>query len=166
MWMTGYDEDEIAAFASIPVEDVKKDLMYVNTRLPVRQIIQHNNDRMRIMIQRQESEKFRKLMHDTLEVPAVAMFTSGISPAGIMKEFREATGMVQKAEPLLQINTQVNNTSNSHSASSITSAEDVIRRVLGEINQNTLAQTQSDDSETVDAEVVGSEEDRIPDEDD
>ena len=155
MWMTGYTEDEIASFASLDVEEVKKDLMYVNTRMSTRQIIQHNNDRERIILQRQNSEDFRKLMKEALQISATQYLDNGMTPAGVLKEYREATGMVQKAEPLIQVNTQVNNTGGT-AGGAITSAEDVIRRVLGELNnaapqeveyiQDAEEATESDDS--------------------
>jgi DNA-binding CsgD family transcriptional regulator len=168
MWMTGYTEDEISLFMGISVDEVKKDLMYVNTRLSTNQIIKHNNDRTRILLQRNESEAFREMMKDSLSQSVEKMINVGLSPASILKEFREATGMVQKAEPLLQINTQVNTTRSV--GGGVTSAEDIIRRVLNEINQETLDPVDSSelhlvDPPVIDAEVVDSEEYHIPDPD-
>lgn len=168
MWMTGYTEDEIAEFISLDVSEVKKDLMYVNTKLTARQIIAHNNDRNRILLQRKDSESFRKMMSDSLSAPVEALLAAGLSPASILKEFREATGMVQKAEPLLQINTQINNSP--APSGGLTSAEDIIRRVLGQINQgssSTRSEPESNDpGEPIDAEVVEQDpEDQIPDDD-
>ena len=159
-WMTGYTEDEIASFTGLDIEEVKKDLMYVNTRLSTRQIIHHNNERQRILLQRQNSEDFRRLMSESLQTPAHIMIENGMSPATILKEFREATGLVQKAEPLIQVNTQVNNAA--PSTGSITSAEDVIRRVLNQISQ----ETPPVEAEIVDAEVERSDEDHVPDSED
>jgi K+-sensing histidine kinase KdpD len=168
MWMSGYTEDEVADFTQIDVAEVKKDLMYVNTKLTTRQIIAHNNDRSRIMLQRNESENFRNMMRDALGVDVRTLLAAGVSPAGILKEFREATGMVQKAEPLLQINTQINQASTT--TGGITSAEDVIRRVLNQINQDTPP---PEESEVIDAEIVDPEEspgdpdtDHVPEPDD
>jgi hypothetical protein len=170
IWMSGYTEDEVAEFLSLDVSEVKRDLMYVNHRLTTRQVISHNNDRNRIMLQRSESEAFRQMMKDSLSVPVAALLAAGISPAGILKEFREATGMVQKAEPLLQINTQVNNQTTT--SGGVTSAEDVIRRVLSQINQETPPLADMDSA--IEAEVVDPEDqpssnddtDRVPEEDD
>ena len=167
MWMSGATEDEIALFIDLPIDEVKKDLMYVNTRLSVREIINHNNNRDRILLQRQNSESFRELMKSTLSTPAAAFLAAGLTPAGILKEYREATGMVQKAEPLLQINTQINNQPSS-SGGQIQSAEDVIRRVLNQINSDD--QQAQGSQEIIDAEVcdqdavdsVGDEKDRTP----
>ena len=41
-------------------------------------------------------------MHESLSTPASALLAADISPAGILKEFCEATGVVQKAEPLAE----------------------------------------------------------------
>jgi len=155
-WMTGYTEDEIASFTGLDIEEVKKDLMYVNTRLSTRQIIHHNNERQRILLQRHNSEDFRRLMSESLQTPAHIMIENGMSPATILKEFREATGLVQKAEPLIQVNTAAPATG------SITSAEDVIRRVLNQISQ----ETPPVEAEIVDAEVERSDEDHVPDSED
>jgi hypothetical protein len=168
MWMTGYTEDEISDFMSLDATEVKKDLMYVNTKLSVRQIISHNNDRERIILQRKNSESFRELMRQSLETPAAVLLAAGISPAGILKEYREATGMVQKAEPLLQINTQINQGASTPNGG-IQSAEDVIRRVLNQINS-----ADQENPVEIDAEVVdpggqpnpGDETDLIPGDDD
>jgi hypothetical protein len=160
MWMTGYTEDEISAFMGLSIEETQKDLMYVNTRLSTRQIIHHNNERQRIMLQRQNSEDFRRLMSESLQTPARVLIDAGLSPAGILKEYRESTGMVQKAEPLIQVNTQINNAA---PTGGVTSAEDVIRRVLSQINQepSPLA-SQPEEPEIIDAEVEQISEDSVP----
>lgn len=150
-FMTGYTEDEIALFMGMDVSEVQKDLMYVNTKLSVRQIIQHNNDRSRILLQRENSLNFQNLMKDSLSTSAETLIAAGLSPASILKEYREATGMVQKAEPLLQINTQINNQPTA-SSGGIQSTEDVIRRVLNQINQSV-----PESPEIIDAEVSDQE---------
>jgi hypothetical protein len=127
-WLSGYSEEEVANFFGIQPRDVELDVQHVHGILPTRTVISHNNDRARLLVQRQQSEEFRRLMGEALKTPATDYLNAGISPAGILKEYREATGMVQKAEPLLQINTQIN--SNAGSGQAITSAEDAIRRVL------------------------------------
>jgi hypothetical protein len=128
-WLAGYSEEEVADFFGIQPRDVELDIQHVHGILPTRTVIAHNNDRSRLLVQRQQSEEFRRLMHESLSTPASALLAAGISPAGILKEFREATGMVQKAEPLVQVNTQVNNAGGTMGGG-ITSAEDAIRRVL------------------------------------
>ena len=151
LYMTGYTEDEISVFTGLDIVEVKKDLMYVNTKLSVRQIIQHNNDRARILLQRENSLNFQNLMKDSLSTPAAALIAAGLSPASVLKEYREATGMVQKAEPLLQINTQINNQPTA-SSGGIQSTEDVIRRVLNQINQSVPASPEIIDAEVSDQE--------------
>ena len=166
MFITGYCENEIADFLSIDVLEVNRDLMYVNTRLSPRQIISHNNERARIILQRQNSEDFRRLMAESLRTPALSLLAAGISPAGILKEYREATGMVQKAEPLLQINTQINNSQ--AATTGIQSAEDVIRRVLDQINQDAPENQEPIDVEAEDLEgqpEPDSDKGQIPDDD-
>jgi len=168
-WMSGFTEDEIASFHNLKPDEVKKDLMYVQTRLPVRSIISHHNDRNRILVQREKSQDFRKLLGDTLKMGAEAILAAGVSPAGILKEFREATGMVQRAEPLIQVNTQQNfGSASPTNGRGINSTEDVIRKVLDRINHNALASN----APVQEAEIVsdaepqeGDQEDQVPDED-
>ena len=165
LYMTGYTEDEISVFTGLDIVEVKKDLMYVNTKLSVRQIIQHNNDRARILLQRENSLNFQNLMKDSLSTPAAALIAAGLSPASVLKEYREATGMVQKAEPLLQINTQINNQPTA-SSGGIQSTEDVIRRVLNQINQavpESPAIIDVEDSDQEDLENTDYDTDRTPD---
>jgi hypothetical protein len=125
-WLAGYSEEEVADFFGIQPRDVELDVQHIHGILPTRTVISHNNDRGRLLVQRQQSEEFRRLMGEALKTSATDYLSAGVSPAGILKEFREATGMVQKAEPLVQVNTQIN-TGNIHG---ITSAEDAIRKVL------------------------------------
>jgi hypothetical protein len=128
-WLAGYSEEEVAEFFGIQPRDVELDVQHIHGILPTRTVIAHNNDRSRILVQRQQSEEFRRLMGEALKTSANDYLNAGISPAGILKEFREAVGQVQKAEPLVQVNTQIN-TGNGYG---ITSAEDVIRLVLARI---------------------------------
>jgi hypothetical protein len=124
--LAGYTEEEVAKFFGIEPRDVELDVQHIHGVLATRTVIAHNNDRSRLLVQRQQSEEFRRLMGEALKTSATDYLNSGISPAGILKEFREATGMVQKAEPMVQVNTQIN-TGNTQG---ITSVEDLIRRVL------------------------------------
>ena len=127
-WMAGYAEEEIARFFGIELQEVLRDIQHIHQVLPTRTVIAHLNDRNRILIQRAEQEQYRRLLADALATPVDNYLQAGVSPVGPMKEFREATGMVSKPEPLIQINTQINSTSgNNHG---IRSAEEAIRRVL------------------------------------
>ena len=104
-------------------------------------------------------------MKDSLSTPAAALIAAGLSPASVLKEYREATGMVQKAEPLLQINTQINNQPTA-SSGGIQSTEDVIRRVLNQINQavpESPAIIDVEDSDQEDLENTDYDTDRTPD---
>jgi hypothetical protein len=159
MWMSGATEDEIAQFYSLTVEEVKQDLLYVKSRIPIRQIISHNNDRTRILVQREQSESFRKLIGDSLAIPAQSFLVAGISPTGVLKEYRESVGMVQKAEPLIQVNTQQNFLGGGPSGKNgVFSAEDVIRKVLDRINQN---ENPPEEDSVIEAQIV-TEDDQIP----
>ena len=130
-WLAGYSEEEVADFFGIEPRDVELDVQHVHGILPTRTVIAHNNDRSRLLVQRQQSEEFRRLMGEALKTPATDYLSAGISPAGILKEYREAVGQVQKAEPLVQFNTQQNFLGSGPAARlGITSAEDVIRMIL------------------------------------
>jgi hypothetical protein len=155
VWMSGYTEEEIGIFYDLPPLEVQKDIMHVQSGQPVRTIIQHNNDRNRILVQRQQSEDFRKLLQETLKIDARSFLVAGISPAGILKEFREATGMIAKAEPMIAIQQNFGNPS-AGSGSGIRSAEDLIRLVL---------RNMEDDSQLIEAETLEPEE-QIRDEED
>jgi hypothetical protein len=165
-YISGFTEDEIASFHGLDIEEVKKDIMYTQTRIPVKQIISQNNDRNRILVQREQSESFRRLIGESLALPAQSFLTAGVSPTGVLKEFREATGMIAKAEPLIQVNTQQNFLGGGASGQNgISSAEDVIRKVLDQINQNDLQdEPPPPEEEVLEAELVSSEE-RVPGED-
>ena len=130
-WMAGYAEEEIARFFGIELQEVLRDIQHIHQVLPTRTVIAHLNDRNRILIQRAEQEQYRRLLADALATPVDNYLQAGVSPVGPMKEFREATGMVSKAEPLLQINAQQNIIGGTpENGSGIRSAEDAIRRVL------------------------------------
>lgn len=161
-FISGFTEEEIATFHSLDLEEVNRDLMYVQTRIPVRQIISQNNDRTRILVQREHSENFRRLIGESLALPAGEFLKAGVSPTGVLKEFRETTGLVQKAEPLIQVNTQQNFLGGGASGQNgISSAEDVIRKVLDRINQN---ENPPEEERVIEAQIV-TEEDRISEDD-
>jgi hypothetical protein len=163
-WMSGATEDECSQYFGITLEDVNNDLLHVKIALPVRLIISYNNDRNRILIQRQSSEDYRKLISDSLKTPAATYLAAGVSPAGIGREFREATGLVQKAEPLINVQT-INAGNQTTSKSPIQSAEDIVRLVLGQINeQETPTPPTKEEEGVIDAEFV--DEDKVPEEDD
>lgn len=148
-WVAGYSEEEIADFFGIQPRDVELDVQHISGILPTRTVIAHNNDRSRLLVQRQQSEEFRRLMGEALKTPANDYLSAGISPAGILKEFREAVGQVQKAEPLVQVNTQQNFVGSGPAGSlRISSAEDVIRLVLAkQAEQESKAESVTSDKE-------------------
>jgi hypothetical protein len=95
-WMSGIPEEEIATFFKIERVDVLRDIQHVQQTLPVRTVISHLHDRNRILILRAEGEKYQELLHQSLDTPALEFLRNGVSPTGVLKEFREATGMVEK----------------------------------------------------------------------
>jgi len=133
-WLCGYAESEIADFFGIDVEDVLRDVQHVHQVLPVRTVIAQLNDRNRLLIQRAEAAKYRKLLADSLETPVKAFLEAGVSPVGPLREYREAVGQIAKAEPLVAIQ-QNFNASSSGVGGGIRSAEDLIRAVLRGMEQ-------------------------------
>lgn len=136
-WRSGYTEEEISDFMELDIDEIRKDLQHINVTLPVRRIIQDNNDRSRIMLQRQEQINYNKLLGEALQTDSAAYLQAGISPAGILKEFREAVGLTQKPQPLIQVNTQQNYLGEeTHTGAGVRSAEDAIRKVLAEMERD------------------------------
>lgn len=132
-YLSGFAEDEIAYFFKISETEVKLDLQYVQSGMSPRAIIAHNNDRARILVQREQSDKYRRLLKDSLAKPVDEWLASGISPVGVMKEYRESVGMVQRPEGMsINFNRQTNNTANvfSGNGTPIRGVEDIIRGIL------------------------------------
>jgi hypothetical protein len=96
MFVGGYSEEEVAVYFEVPVNIVERAIQHTRSCLSGRTIIAHNNDRLRILVQRSESEKYRKLLGDALSINAEDFLKAGIAPAGTLKEFREAVGMTEK----------------------------------------------------------------------
>lgn len=134
-WLTGFVEEEISQHMGISVEEVKMDIRAIQLTLPARVLIVHNNDRNRLLVQREESERYREMLRASLTTPVATLLNCGISPAGIMREFREATGQI--ADKGITVNAQTNffpsrsgSEGDSQMGSGITSAEDLIRKVV------------------------------------
>lgn len=95
-YCVGYDIDEIAAFFGVSELDIQRDLQHVRSNLSPRQVIAINNDRARIKLQREDTDRYGKIMSESLGISAMKYIEKGMSPAGPMKEFREAVGMTEK----------------------------------------------------------------------
>jgi len=164
-WMSGFTEDEIAAFHKITPAEVTQDIMVIVESIPIRTIIAHNNDRSRIIMQREQSADFRKLMGDALKMTAKSYIDSGMSPAATLKEFREAVGMTEKPGAFLSLQQNFIQGGNGGAGNGApASAEDVIRRVLKRIAEQSPPPTLD---EPIDVETDFTEtEDSIPDDDD
>jgi hypothetical protein len=125
-WMSGFGEDEIARFFEIEIEEVLRDVQHVHQILPVRTVIAHLNDRNRILIQRAEGERYRRLLSESLSTPVEDYLQAGVSPVGALKEYREAAGMVEKPGTFSVSVAQSITIADGRP----TSAEDVIRKIV------------------------------------
>ena len=144
-YITGYTEEEIADFlteAGIKCEtrDVERDIQHIQSLLPTRTVIAHENDRNRLLIQRNQGKQYRALLKEALAIKAKDYVESGLSPAGPLKEFREAVGMTERPGGInLQVNQQNVNVGSSQTASGINSSEDLLRSVMAKMRENQAA---------------------------
>lgn len=131
-WMSGIAEEEIASFFRIELADVLRDVQHVQQTLPVRTVISHLHDRNRVLILRAEGQKYQDLLRQSLETPAAEYLRNGVSPTGVLKEFREATGMVEKPGSLISVtrNTAVIGSGTGACGTGIRSYEDLLRSIL------------------------------------
>jgi hypothetical protein len=129
-WMAVYSEEEIADFFGIELEEVLRDIQHIHQVLPTRTVIAHLNARNRILIQRAEQARYRQLLSEALATLVEDYLQAGVSPTGPLKEYREATGMTSKPEPLIQVNPQDNYVGGTPIGDNPRSAADAIRRVL------------------------------------
>jgi hypothetical protein len=132
-WMVGFAECEIAAFFGITEADVRVDLQWIQGQMSPRQLSAQSNDRTRLQIQREQSAEYNRLLKESLTVGAKEWLLNGLSPAGILKEYREAVGLTEKPGGIAISFTK--NTANfggggTNAAGGIRSAEDMIRRVI------------------------------------
>ena len=148
IYISGYTQEEIAKFLGCSLEDVEADITHMHSVVNTPTIIRHENDRNRILIQRTEGERYRKMLAQTLSIPAEQYLAAGITPVGPMKEFREAVGMVVKPDAVgVHVSqTQVNV---SGGGSTISSSEDLLRSVMAKLKTN-----YDSSQEPIDVEVV------------
>jgi hypothetical protein len=95
-WMAGYDELEISALLDLSEIDVTRDLAYLRTKMNPRQQIAMNNDRQRILIQKQEAANYSAMLKGGLTKGVDAWLAAGLSPVPVMKEYRQAVGLEEK----------------------------------------------------------------------
>ena len=130
-YMVGFDESEIAYYFSISEMEVKRDLQHVISGMSPRAVIAHNNDRNRILVQREQSAKYRKLLKDALDKPVNDWLDSGISPVGVMKEFRESVGQIDKPGGFsLNLTKNTANVYGAGNGAAPKGVEDIIRSIL------------------------------------
>jgi hypothetical protein len=127
MFIAGYAEEEVAKHMNVDIVVVERAIEHTRSCLSSRTIISHNNDRHRILLQRTESEKYRKLLGDALNTPVQDYLAAGIAPAGTLREFRQAVGMEEKPGAM---NINVTQNSAINIRSEIRSSEDLLRSVI------------------------------------
>ncbi len=142
-FITGYAEEEIAKFmqavgVECSVEDIERDIQHIQSLLPTRVLIAHQNDRNRLLIQRTEGKQYRRLLAEALAVQATNYIASGVSPTGPLKEYREAVGMQEKPGGINVHLSQQNLNVGAGAASGVTSSEDLLRRVMSRMKSQAL----------------------------
>lgn len=171
-YLSGYTEEEIAAFLThtegedVSVEQVQMDIQHIQSLHPVRTLIAHNNDRERLLLQRTQSSQYRRLLTESLSIPAEAWVAGGMSPVGPLKEFREAVGMTEKSGGFA-VNLNQNNLNVSAGAGSeggsggrLASSEDLLRRVMGKLQENhTKSLPPGTEDSVIEADAIESEPD-------
>jgi len=98
-WLSGYVESEIAGFFGISEAEVERDVQHVQAMLSPKVIIAQHNDRARILLQRAQSENYRRLLGQALEMAAEDYLRAGLTPATVLREYREAVGMQERPAP-------------------------------------------------------------------
>jgi hypothetical protein len=162
-FISGFAEEEIVKFLNAQgiecsLEEIEMDIQHIQSLLPTRTLISHENDRNRILIQRTEGKKYRQLLNTALSLEAKDYLAVGLSPHSVMKEYREATGMQEKPGG---INVHVDQRSLSIGGgatppSGVNSSEDLLRRVMSKMQsrQVALPETIEPEGETIEAEAT------------
>ena len=144
MFIGGYTEQEVATHMGVTETEVERAIQHTRSCLSSRTIIGHNNDRHRILLQRTQSEKYRRLLGESLSTPIETYLSAGIGPAGVLREYRDAVGMTEKPGALsVQMNQQINMVGSSR----ITSSEDLLRHVMAKLRQDEPVTTEPEASD-------------------
>ena len=155
-------------------QDIEYDIQHIQTRLPTRTLIAHENDRNRLLIQRTEGEQYRRLLGEALKVQASTYLAAGVSPTGVLKEYRESVGQQEKPGAM-NINVSQNTMNvGGAAASGIGSSEDLLRRVMSRMKADQAALpavievegTPVDIPPVAEMPELEEDDDRIPDPDD
>lgn len=154
-WLAGYAECEIAAYFKITEADVNLDLQHIRHALTSRQLLATNNDRARLVLQREEQKNYNRLMKESLTIGASDYIKAGMSPAGVMREFREAVGMTEKPGGVsISFNKNtgfiVGPPGNGGNSTQIRSQEDMIRAIIAADPSLGLAPVEVDAHEVID----------------
>ena len=127
-WLSGYSEEEIATFFELTVDEVERDIQHTSSLLSQRTVIAHHNDRNRILTQRAEGARYRKLLRDALATPVEDYLEAGIAPGGVLKEYREAVGMTEKPGGIRV------NIANTVSSRGVSCSEDLLRLAISKLD--------------------------------
>jgi hypothetical protein len=124
-WQSGKSLEEIVELTGVELSEVKKDVAHIESVIPVKTLIANNNTRHRLLIQREQSESYQRKLKKILDAPVSDFLQAGVSPVPVLKEWREAVGMIEKPSSL---NIQMNQ-NNTVSAGGVGRSEDIIRSV-------------------------------------
>jgi hypothetical protein len=175
-YISGYAEEEIVKFlraggAECTVEDIELDIQHIQSLLPTRTLISHENDRARLLLQRSEGKKYRSLLSEALDIKAAKYISAGMSPAGALKEYREAVGMTEKPGGISVHVDQRSLHVGAGAANGVSSSEDLLRRVMSKLKAQEIPPVDAIEAEATEVapadEVFDDGEDEsIPDPDD
>jgi hypothetical protein len=138
-WMVGFDIDEIAAYFGITEAEVKLDLQHVQGNMTPAAMNRQFNERQRLRIQREQAYSYESLLHDSLKKTPDDYINKGMNPSGILREYREATGLTERGAGVsinFNRNTQNNigagfpNGGRADNGFGVKSMEDLVRLVI------------------------------------
>jgi len=173
-WMVGFEPDEIAAYFDITEDEVKRDLQHVQANMTPAAVTKMFNDRQRIRIQRDQSYNYEKLLKDSLNKGPDDYIDKGMNPSGILREYREATGLTERGAGIniaFNKNTQINNPGappgRIDNTSGVKSMEDVVRLVIEQDPSCGLEPVAEDieDQMIIEAQAAEADEESVPLED-
>lgn len=161
-YITGYAEEEIVKFmnaggAECTVEDIERDIQHIQSLLPTRTLIAHENDRNRLLLQRTEGRQYRRLLSEALSIEAARYLASGVSPTGPLREYREAVGMQEKPGSINLNVSQQNLSLGAGVASGVTSSEDLLRRVMSRMKSQQALPPSSEEPAVIDLPATAEE---------
>lgn len=89
-WMKDYDEQEIAAFFKVSVEEACADLEHIRALLPVELIALHVRERDELYNAKEKWQKVHDELANDLSLPIDELIAQGKNPADVLRRYREA----------------------------------------------------------------------------